>query len=728
MLSLLTRSPRAKTLLVAVAGMMSLASLALSWVTWKKVEKGVTGRRVGQDLRVEWSNLLKLMLDAETGQRGYVITNRENFLEPFESARASVINAFVLLGQLDRSPEAKRERDEIEALVRSKLEEMQEVITVRRLQGVDAAREIVIRERGKKDMDMIRDRVAAVLARLDLVRDAERRALDLDITGGAWTAIGTGFVSLLAGLVAVMLLTESVRAAERARKLAEGKAAAEAADREKSAFLATMSHEIRTPMNAILGFSEILASEVKTERERRYVESIVTGGRALLQLINDILDLSKIEAGMLEFTREPTDVREVTQFIERLFTQQAQAKGVELRVEVAPGLPTSLLIDAKRLRQILTNLVGNALKFTSTGHVLLRVISPPRGAMASRVTLVFEVEDTGPGISPETQATLFRPFVQGQAGAESTERGTGLGLAIVKRLVELMHGTVGVKSDVGRGSIFRVEFPEVEVSARLPQAMVEAEAAPDFNVLRAATILVVDDNAANRELMSGFFEGSHHRLLLATQGKEALEILQKEKTDLVLMDLRMPVMDGRSALRVLRQQPGKELLPVVAVTASSMHGEDAELRAMFSGYLRKPVTRAELFRELASFIPRAKPRATTLALSTSASDPRWAPLAATLAEWERDRWPALRDGMRVNDVREFAGELERLATEADCEPARAYAAQLTAEADGFAVDAMEKSLGEFPALVRQVTPAAPDSAAGETSAASPPADSPPASA
>ena len=192
MLSLLTRSPRAKTLLVAVAGMMSLASIALSWFRWKKVETGVSGRRVGQDLRNEWSGLLKLMLDAETGQRGYVITARESFLEPFESARASIINSFVLLGQLDRSPEAKREREEIEAIVRSKLEELQEVIAVRRLQNFDEARRIVENERGKKDMDLIRDRVRAVLARLDKVRDAERRALDLDITGGAWTSIGTG--------------------------------------------------------------------------------------------------------------------------------------------------------------------------------------------------------------------------------------------------------------------------------------------------------------------------------------------------------------------------------------------------------------------------------------------------------------------------------------------------------------------------------------------------------
>jgi nitrogen-specific signal transduction histidine kinase/CheY-like chemotaxis protein len=364
-----------------------------------------------------------------------------------------------------------------------------------------------------------------------------------------------GLLGVGAGLFALYFYRVDYFQERARRELLEEKLHAEQAVREKSAFLANMSHEIRSLMNAILGFSELLEPEGLTPKQSQYVRAIRDSGASLLQLINDILDLSKLEAGKLELHPDPTDMRDSCEFLRTVFGQSAVVKSLQLQFELAPDLPRALLLDRLRLRQVLVNLLGNAIKFTEQGGVKTRVTwqSQDHGSTG---TLLIDVEDTGIGIPAEKLEEVFQPFVQADSRRTAETEGTGIGLTIVKRLTELMGGSLTVESTVGQGTAFHLRFPKVPVSGRLPVGdHAEPGGAVDFNDFAPAVLLVVDDNRANRALMAGIFETTHHRILFATNGREALACLEQAKADVVLLDIRMPVMDGRTTLAEIRKQP-----------------------------------------------------------------------------------------------------------------------------------------------------------------------------
>ena len=366
-----------------------------------------------------------------------------------------------------------------------------------------------------------------------------------------------------------------------------------------------MSHEIRSPMNAILGFSELLEPEGLTPKQSQYVRAIRDSGASLLHLINDILDLSKLEAGKLELHPDPTDMRDSCEFLRTIFGQQAVMKSLQLQFELAPDLPRAMLLDRLRLRQVLVNLLSNAIKFTERGCVKTRV-SWQSQERDDAGTLLIDVQDTGIGIPVDKVEEIFKPFVQADSRRTAEKEGTGIGLTIVKRLTELMGGSLAVDSTLGQGTIFHLRFTNVPVSGRLPVGdHAEPGGAVDFNDFAPAVLLVVDDNRTNRDLMAGIFEKTHHRVYFATNGQEALECLRTTKLDVVLLDIRMPVMDGRTTLAEIRKQPGLASLPVIAVTASSEVGEETELQSQFSGYIRKPFSRQTLFLALAPFLQQA---------------------------------------------------------------------------------------------------------------------------
>jgi signal transduction histidine kinase len=310
--------------------------------------------------------------------------------------------------------------------------------------------------------------------------------------------------------------TNAVRAFPETFDRLAASAKREQAVREKSAFLANMSHEIRSPMNAILGFSELLEPEGLTPKQSQYVRAIRDSGASLLQLINDILDLSKLEAGKLELHPDPTDMRDSCEFLRTVFGQQAVMKSLQLQFELAPDMPRALLLDRLRLRQVLVNLLGNAIKFTERGCVKTRVAwqSQENGGTG---TLLIDVEDTGIGILADKLEEIFKPFVQADARRTAEREGTGIGLTIVKRLIELMGGSLAVESTVGQGTVFHLRFTNVPVSGRLPVGdHAEPGGAVDFNDFAPAVLLVVDDNRTNRDLMAGIFEQTHHRVHFAT--------------------------------------------------------------------------------------------------------------------------------------------------------------------------------------------------------------------
>jgi CheY-like chemotaxis protein len=306
------------------------------------------------------------------------------------------------------------------------------------------------------------------------------------------------------------------------------------------------------------------------------------------------------------------------------------------------------------------------------------------------------------------------PFVQADSRRTAEKEGTGIGLTIVKRLTELMGGTLSVDSTLDRGTAFHLRFANVPVSGRLPVGdHAEPGGAVDFNDFAPATLLVVDDTRTNRDLLAGIFENTHHRVHFATNGREALESLRTTKPDVVLLDLRMPVMDGRATLAEIRKQAKLASLPVIAVTASSESGEEIELQSQFSAYIRKPFSRRALFLALAQFLQQAPLKGpmnqrnsgeplSGLPAPLPEQASQWRELALELRRQEVGQWPKLRDSLAVNETRAFAHSLFTLGQEAHCPVLATYAATLTTFADAYAIGQMESHLAIFPELTRLI--------------------------
>jgi signal transduction histidine kinase len=399
--------------------------------------------------------------------------------------------------------------------------------------------------------------------------------------------------------------------AELEQRISERTSQLDTANRAKSEFLANMSHEIRTPMNAVLGYAELLGYMLEDKTQKNYIESIKSSGKSLLTLINDILDLSKIEAGKLELQFEFVNTNSFFSEFERIFSLRISDKGLKFILEISSGTPAGIYIDEARVRQIILNLIGNAIKFTESGSVRLKVYSEnPQIINYSKdktdefIDIVIEVSDTGIGISKEMQGEIFNPFVQAQGQDVRKYGGTGLGLAITYRLVQLMNGTIELESELNRGSSFKIRIPEVSYLRDIEKRSEEIKFDTNDIVFEKATIIVADDIEHNRKYLIDALAKTDIKIVEAEDGLKAFNLAKKILPDLIITDIRMPNLDGFSLLNKLKSDDSLTHIPVIAYSASVMKAQRDRIReSAFSGLLIKPVQISELFLELMNNLP-----------------------------------------------------------------------------------------------------------------------------
>ena len=497
--------------------------------------------------------------------------------------------------------------------------------------------------------------------------------------------------------------------AERERSVAESAAQA------KSEFLANMSHEIRTPMNAILGFTELLEGEINEPKLKQHLSAITASGKTLLTLINDILDFSKMEAGRLELRDEAVNPYVILKEMEQIFSKKIKDKELEFFIDIDPSVPKIIFIDGVRLRQVLLNLIGNAVKFTQNGSVKLGLYQQQREGNTGSVELVFSVRDTGIGIPENQKDLIFEAFMQQKGQNVSKYGGTGLGLSISKRLVEMMGGEITVESEPGKGSIFKVVYKDILIGS--DQDIPFSKKDININSIKFdnTSLLVVDDIQQNRLLIKRYLESTNIKIVEAENGREAIDNARSNRPDLIFMDMKMPVMDGYEATRMLKDDPDLKSIPVIGFTASVMSDIRSKAEACgFDKLVTKPVSRKEIINELINFLPYTIERQEKIEKQKSVPEDfsvesLSAETKERLPELEKEliktmeAWEMIQDGIELSKVKEFAKNISELGSRYGVDFLALWGEDLYQLAANFDVEKVPKKIQFFPEIVEKIS-------------------------
>ncbi|WP_324317268.1 ATP-binding protein [Arenimonas sp.] len=555
-----------------------------------------------------------------------------------------------------------------------------------------------IREgKGAEVADGIRSVLAQMTAEEERLFKLRAEQRDVLVKQTNATMLIANSLALVAGVLGFMAIRRAQIDSENALRNELQAAQARRASEEKSAFLANMSHEIRTPMNAIFGFTQLLSESVTAPLERDWVQAIKKSGQLLLSLINDVLDLSKIEAGKLQLSQQPTDLPQLVDETIELFSTQAAGKGIQLDTQIDKDSLVTVVVDAQRLRQVLMNLVSNAVKYTESGRVTVHLTMSPSLDQRFR-DLRLTVVDSGVGIAEDELNRIFEPFHQADSPDGKIRQGTGLGLSITRRLVDLMNGCITVDSRLGKGTTVVIDVPHLSISDVPVASPAGGDEMVDFNRLQPLKILVVDDMIWNAEVARGYLRKSHHTVSVASDGIEGVATTRAGRPDVVLMDLRMPRMNGFEARDAIRADPELQKIAIVAVTASSLGDEEQTLRASFDGYIRKPYTPIDLFATLEAIFgatPLADPTEVAHVDLTAAPGNANPALQARWRHLQGEALVDLRRSMRMREIAAFAMELRVLGSELAWPRLVEHAGVLAAAVQRFDVAAVKDLLGEL---------------------------------
>jgi signal transduction histidine kinase/DNA-binding NarL/FixJ family response regulator len=592
----------------------------LQVISGNNVNRLIQGnRRLLNEIRFQ-NNIRKLQADVltlESDIRGLIITQDSSNLPEINSKIKDIEQEFSQL-RTGFGPDSSSHLQTLGRLVKAKIDFSLLLLETLRESGKTDAERLVNTNRGK----VIRDSIVVVASRLDSIRQAELTEISTSNESTGRRAQLLSFVfSFVALLVVVGAFLYIINKGRQQTRMIESLNESERRNKEavvmKEQFMANMSHEIRTPMNSILGFTNLLKRTHLSQEQQEYVRNIHSAGENLLALVNDILDLSKIEAGMMQLEETRFSLRSLMNSVAAMFNEKFREKNLRFELHISEEIPDILSGDAVRLTQILVNLLSNAVKFTEEGQISMKGSLMSMDESSVRVRL--SVSDTGIGIAPEKQSRIFERFQQ--ADAETTRRfgGTGLGLAIVKQLTDLQKGHISMKSEPGKGSEFIIELPFSlpDLEQLYSSALAHQDEVVPVDSIR---VLIAEDHPMNQQLISRLMESWGIEYHLVGTGAGVVEALRDEEFSIVLMDIQMPEMDGYTATSFIRNELKLDI-PIVAMTAHAMAGEKEKcLQLGMNDYISKPIKETVLYNMIATYSKSITAAARTLPLNLVSLD------------------------------------------------------------------------------------------------------------